>query len=140
MELANAGQVARQRLAEASGERCAAVAAALALADGELSALRVHVLHAQPQALQQAQAAAMEQGGLESVDAAERREHGAHFVAREHHGKWLRAPRTRRLVQPLELAAHSVAAEKDQSGQRLVLRGSRHLRFGREVREELHHL
>ncbi len=64
MEVPHGLQMARQPFVDAPREGRDPLAPALALADHELSARRVDVLDAQPQALQEPQAGAVEQRGL----------------------------------------------------------------------------
>lgn len=85
------GEVAGEVIAERGGEDGDPILAALALADDELQALEVDVLHAQPRALEQPQARAVEQRGHELGCAVELVEECRDLVAGEDDGQPLGA-------------------------------------------------
>jgi hypothetical protein len=69
---------------EAGGQHRQAVLAALAVADEDLGAVEVHVLDAEPAALEQAQAAAVHERAHQPGNAPQVLEHGLHLAPREH--------------------------------------------------------
>ena len=84
MQAGDALEVAAQGSLGNARQRCAAIAISLALAHEQLTPPEVDVLDAQPQCLQQAQTASVEQRRDEAVHFRELGQHRAHLVAREH--------------------------------------------------------
>ena len=133
-------EVAAQRRFRDPRKRRAAIAIALGLADQELPAREVDVLDAQPQRFEQAQPAAVEQRGDETMNATQLGEHRPHLVAREHDRKRVRAGGPDCRPQALDLASQHRAIQEQDRCQRLILRRGGDAPPHREVREERHHL
>jgi hypothetical protein len=90
----------------------------LAVADEELAPLRIDVLHAERQCLQQPQSAPVQQRGGECGRPAQLGEHAPHFIAGEHDRQSMRALRVYDGVhRPQRLAEH-LAVEELHGGQR----------------------
>ena len=140
MERAHALEVAPQRLLGDAREGSRAVPVSLALAHHELAALEVDVLDAHPQRLEEAEAAAVEEGRDEARGRLHAREERAHLVAREHDGKPARALCAHGGAEPLELALEDGPVEEEMRGERLVLRRGGDAALDGEVREEGHDL
>jgi len=86
--------------------------------------------------LEQAQAAAVEEGRDEAVDARELGQEASHLVPREHDREAPRPGRTDELVDALELAPEDGAVQEQQGAQRLVLGRCQDAAADREVGEE----
>jgi hypothetical protein len=115
-------EVLAQAALDDARQRRGAVASALGFAEHDLLAFEVEVLDAQPQRLEEPQAAAVEKCHDETVDARKLDEDGADFSAREHHRQSLGPPRADGAVESLEFAAEDVAVQEQDAGECLVLR------------------
>ena len=116
------------------------VLAALAITDHDLAPLEVDVFHAQPQALQQAHAGAIEQRGHQPHRPVQLVQQRAHLSLRQHHRQPARGLGAHHLVQPRQLQRQHHPVQEQQCRLRLVLRRRRHIALHRQVRQERRHL
>jgi hypothetical protein len=142
VELAAPVQLPLQVGAHRPGQHDHAVLVPLAGADHDLPARQVRVLDAHLAALQQAQAAAVQQPGHELKDAVaplHALEDGRHLLRRQHHGQPLRTPCPHR-VEAAEVDLQHLLVQEHQGIEGLVLRAGRDLPVHGQVGEELLHL
>ena len=86
MDLAHSGKMRLERPAEPLREQGDTFAHAFAFADDDLAVAEIDILDAQAQALEQAEAASIEEMGHEAVIAFEVSEDGTRFCAGEDNG------------------------------------------------------
>jgi len=132
-------QLPFQVAAHRPGQHDHPVLVPLATADDDLSSRQVHVLDAQLAALQQAEAAAVEESGHQAEDAIgpvhvlqDRR----HLRRRQDHGQPFRPPGPHR-VDAAQVDLQHLLVQKEQGVERLVLRAGRDATVDRQVGEEL---
>jgi hypothetical protein len=101
-----------------------------------ITALEFDILDAQPQALEQAHASAVEQRRDEPHRAVEFVQQRAHLRRREHHRQAAHVLGGDDLVQPRQLDAEHLSIEEQQRRLGLVLRRGRHRTIDRQVGEE----
>ena len=82
--LAHRCEVRAQRPHDATRQHRHAILESLAVADQDLAAREIDVLHAQPHALHDPHPGAVEEPAEQPVHAAQAREHRGHLLAREH--------------------------------------------------------
>ena len=99
------------------------IAPALGALDPDLAALELEVLDPQPERLEQAEPAPVQEGGNEAVDAWKGVEQPADLIAREDEREVPRPPGADRGAEAFELAAGHVAVREEEGRQGLVLRG-----------------
>ena len=133
-------EVGSQGAAHHGRQHRPAVSPALPPTHHDLAAVEVDVLHAQLQALEQAEAGAVEERRHQPSRAGEPRQHGRHLLAAEHDGDVRRAPRANQTVEPRQLHAEHVPVEEQQRTERLVLGRRAHPAILGQVREEAGHL
>jgi len=127
VQQAHLRQLAQQRFAQRARKHRHPVLAALAIADGQLVALQVHVLDPQPRALHQAQPAAVEQPGHQRLPPGQALQQPHHLRARQHHRQPPRPLGTDHVLHPRQLDAQHLPIEEEQGGQRLVLGAGGHV-------------
>src|SRR5690606_27924263 len=98
----DAGKMISKRLDQTLRQSSHAVLLALAVADRELGAFEVHVFHAQAQALQQPEAAAVSDARHEPHGSFELRQESLHFLLSKYHGEVLRPLGPLDILQPRE--------------------------------------
>jgi hypothetical protein len=114
----------------------APVLAALSLPHDELSAVEVHVLHAEPNALGHAQAAAVHQLDAQPVRVLQLAQDRADLALAQHHGQPPWPTRRHDPLDPRERASQDVRIQELERGERLVLRRGRDLILQRQRRQE----
>jgi hypothetical protein len=107
------GEVAAHR----GGQHRHAVLAALAGAHRDLVAVEVHVLHAQAQGLQEAQAGAVQEQGQEAGRPVEPVDDGLHLLAGQHRRDPLGILGPHDVVEPRQLLLQDLAIEEEQRAQ-----------------------
>ena len=113
-------------------------AATFALTDHDLTAFEIHVLHPQPQHLQQPQAGAVQNLRHQLARPFHRANHLPDFLLRQHHRQsW-------RTIHPHEIARHHrrlqhLTIKEQQRIQRLILCGTRHIQRRGEVGQKRRH-
>lgn len=129
-------EVLLQRRDQRLGQYRRPVPGALSAAHDQLPVLKLHVLDAQRECFAQPQARAVEQAANQPVLPLQMREHVLHFAGREHDREVPGLLRSDDAVEPRQLDLQNLLVQKQQCGQRLVLRRRRHLAVHRQVREE----
>lgn len=117
-------------------EQGLAVAVALALADGDRRTREVDILDAEVQALEQAQAGAVEQARHEVGEPWQVAQQGGDLRAIQNGGQPGRALRSDEAVEPGQDHAEHFLVEEEQGRQGLVLRRGGNLALVGEVVEE----
>jgi hypothetical protein len=100
-----------------------AILAALAVADHDLVRSEVDIFHAQPAALQQAEASTVEQERHDPRHAGQLLENRPGLLACEHDGQVLRALGPHDIIEPRQLHAEHVSIQEEQGTECLVLGG-----------------
>jgi O-acetyl-ADP-ribose deacetylase (regulator of RNase III) len=134
--VANCDQMIGQGLDQGLGDHGQPVLASLAVADGQLVAVEVEVLHPDSQGFQQAEAAAVQQGRDQARGTIHLPQQRADLVAREDDGQALGAAGVDDVAQPLELAAEHIPVQEEQRREGLVLSRCAGAEHGRQVRQE----
>ncbi len=98
-----------------------AVFLALAVTHGDVTVVKIQIVHPQAQTLEQAQIAAIEQLRLQPADTVQLRQPAAHIVAVQHRGQPFRACGAGRLNTLVSRLAQHPGRENEQGMQRLVL-------------------
>ena len=133
----DAREVPREVALEFAREERRAVLVALAGTHGDLSSTRVDVLHAQLQALEQAQARTVEERANESIVVVQLGQDGVDFVTGEHDWQPLGRSGSNGVVETDELAAEYIFVEEEDRGGGLILCRRGHSTFHGEMGEEL---
>src|SRR6266700_2402909 len=129
-------QVRAQRLHELFRQQRHPVFLSLALAHQDLAVVEIHILDAQPKALEVAQSRTVEQAGHQQSRAAQLGKQPLHLLHRKHRRQAHRTFRPRHAVEPAQTAPEHLLVEKQQRGERLPLGGCRDAAFRRQVRQE----
>ena len=114
-------QLQAQRPVQRRGQHHHPVFGPLALAHDDRAVLKIEVLDAQAQALQQTQAGAIKQLTQQPGAVVQRRKKTAHFSLRQHGGQARLALGSADLGQPRHLLFQHVLIEKQQRRQRLLV-------------------
>ena len=136
MEGFDGHKVALERLPEGDRKHGEAVFHALAVAHEDLVEREVDVLHAQAQALHEAQARAGEERRDEKGRPVEPREDGPHLIPREDDGQALRAFRADDVAEGLDGPLEDFAVEEEERAEGLGLGGGGHPPARGEMRDE----
>ena len=116
-----------QRADQARWQHGNPVLVALAAADYELAARKVHVFHAQRQCLRQTQASTVKYSDDQARMPLELGIDALDFLLRQHHRQALRTPRPYDRIQQWQLDPEHMPVQEQQGLQRLILRRSRDL-------------
>jgi hypothetical protein len=125
-----------KRTAEALRQYSNPLAHSLAFAHGNLAVPKIDVLYTQPKTFQQAQTASVEELRHQTVIAFQPGEDATCFDRGKNDRQFGRTPDTLHSRDEIEFPVEDLLIEKKQGAQRLILGGSCHLSFNREVAEE----
>jgi len=107
-----------------------------AIADQDLTAHEIDILYAQPHALHDAHASAVEKAADERVHAAEALEDASHLIRSEHDRQALGRPRALDPFKPRQIDAEHFLVQEEQRALGLVLRRPGDLPDHRQIREK----
>ena len=136
MLAAHALEVAGEGPPRDRGQHGHSIAIALAAPHHQLVCTEVHVLGAEPGALEQAEPRPVEEHRHESRRAVQLVQNGAYLVAREDHGKPSRLLRPHDPLEPGNVLAQDLAVEKQQGVKGLILRRAGHSACHGEMRQK----
>jgi hypothetical protein len=125
----NALQVLFERLDHAIWQHCYTILVPLGVAHDDRATLEVNILDTQPQALQEAQAGAIEKPGLELIDAGKLGDHAQNLVLGQHGGQVLRFLGAHGVDGIGEFMVEDIAIEEKECGKGLILGGSGDMPF-----------
>jgi len=108
----------------------------LAVPHRDLAVAKVDILHAKPEAFEQAQPAAVKQFAHELVGASELIEDGSRFRAGEDDGDLRRPFDAFHVIQEIEFPFQDLLVEEKQCTQGLVLSGGRYVQVDGKVSEK----
>ena len=121
VQLAHVRELLAQRGRDARRQHRHPILVALAVADEDLAARELDVLHAQPHRLHDAQSGAVEQRADQPMDALQACQDARHLLARQDHRQTRRHPGLLDAVEPRELDAEHLLVEEQQRALGLVL-------------------
>jgi hypothetical protein len=135
---ANLFEVPSKGLNQAQRQHGDPVLLALAVADADLTAIKVEVFYTEPTTLQQAKAGAVQKIGHEPRSSSHAIEHRSNLHGRENHGDALGSLGPHKVAHLVKGHAQDAGEEKEQGRKRLVLgRSTDPLDSGQVVEEEL---
>ncbi len=109
---------------------------ALSIADADLVALEIHVLHAEPERFQQPQAGAVQKAHDQALRAAQLRQNRADLGWSQDHGHAARLAGADDAAWRIDLDAEHVPVQEQHGACRLILRRRAGVSVVRQVREE----
>jgi hypothetical protein len=140
VQQAHSFQMCAHRLHQPLGKHRHAILLALAVAHQDLAIGQIHVLDAQPQALQHTKPGAIQEARDQPVRPGELGQHALDFAARQDDRQSGRACRPLHAVEPCQLPTQHLAVEKEDRRERLVLRRRGHLSIRGKMIQERRHL